>query len=182
MVVKSSPQAIHLQHIWDVFDRLTKFNIRLNPVKCSFGLRVGNFLGYIITKKGIKANPDQIRAIEKMPLLEIPKQTQILTRRLAALSRFVSRYIDKCQAFFKVLREAQTLTRKIENQSQWRRNTRVLICDIIIVYIIPKPLAFLTSRYGPSTTMVVMTPMMEHLYTQLIYLLQFNYPNIYNLI
>lgn len=58
MVVKSSLQAAHLQNLWDVFNRLGKFNMRLNPIKCSFWLKLRKFQGYMITKKETEANPN----------------------------------------------------------------------------------------------------------------------------
>lgn len=73
MVVTSSHQTIHLQDPQDVFEKFTKFNIRLNPVKYSFGLKPDKFLGYMMRRKCIETNRKQIHAIEEMPLPETPK-------------------------------------------------------------------------------------------------------------
>lgn len=72
-------QVAHLQDLQDVFDRVENVNMRLNPAKCSFWLKSGKFLGYMMTKKGIEANPDQIQAIEEMPSPKTPKKIQRLT-------------------------------------------------------------------------------------------------------
>jgi hypothetical protein len=47
----------------ETFTILKCFNIRLNPGTCTFGVPRGKHLGYIITKRGIKANPDKISTI-----------------------------------------------------------------------------------------------------------------------
>ena len=33
----------------------------LNPVKCAFGVGFGKFLGLMVSKRGIEANPDKIK-------------------------------------------------------------------------------------------------------------------------
>ena len=45
------------------FANLRKFNIKLNPEKCTFGVPKGKLLGYIVSERGIEANRDKIAAI-----------------------------------------------------------------------------------------------------------------------
>ena len=80
--------------------------MKLNPSKCAFGVVSGKFLGFMVSQKGIKANPNKIQVNLNMELLKNIKDVQSLTRRVAALNRFVSKAIDKCLPFFKVLRKA----------------------------------------------------------------------------
>ena len=80
--------------------------MKLNPSKCVFGVVSGKFLGFMVSQKGIKANPNKIQVNLNMELLKNIKDVQSLTRRVAALNRFVSKAIDKCLPFFKVLRKA----------------------------------------------------------------------------
>lgn len=67
MLVKSQKAEQHLEHLTEAFDVLRKYNMKLNPAKCSFGVSSGKFLGYLVTKRGIEADPDQIRAIRDIP-------------------------------------------------------------------------------------------------------------------
>ena len=67
MLVKSLKAPDHVQHLRQCFDVLNKYNMKLNPAKCTFGVTSGEFLGYIVTKRGIEANPKQIRAILELP-------------------------------------------------------------------------------------------------------------------
>ena len=66
MVVKSKVVFEHLGDLDDIFDVLRRHKLRLNASKCSFGMGSGKFLGYMVTHRGIEANPDQIRAINDL--------------------------------------------------------------------------------------------------------------------
>ena len=43
-----------------LFERLRKFQLKLNPVKCTFGATSRKFLGFMVSKKGIENDPDKI--------------------------------------------------------------------------------------------------------------------------
>ena len=84
---------------------LRRYNIRLNPSKCAFRVSSGKFLGFMVSQRGIKANPNKIQAILSMKPLKNVKEVQSLTGRVVALNRFVSKATNKCLPFFKVLRK-----------------------------------------------------------------------------
>ena len=58
MVVKSKVVTEHLEDLGDIFDVLRRHKLRLNASKCSFGVGSIKFLGYMVTHRGIKVNPD----------------------------------------------------------------------------------------------------------------------------
>ena len=72
MLVKSLRAKDHLNHQQDCFKTLNEYGMKLNPVKCTFGVTSREFLGYIVTQRGIEANPKQITAILDLPS---PKNT-----------------------------------------------------------------------------------------------------------
>ena len=80
--------------------------MKLNPSKCAFGVSSGKFLGFMVSHRGIEANPDKIRAILDMKPPQNVKEAQSLTGRVAALNRFVSKATNKCLPFFRILRKA----------------------------------------------------------------------------
>ena len=106
MLVKSTPAGLHIAHLSEAFQILRKYNMKLNPAKCAFGVSAGKFLGFIVNHRGIEANPDKIKALLDMSSPSEIKEVQRLTGRIAALSHFVSRASDKCQPFFQVLKKA----------------------------------------------------------------------------
>ena len=106
MLVKSTTAEPHIAHLSEAFQILRNYNMKLNPAKCAFGVLAGKFLGFIVNHRGIEANPDKIKAVLDMPSPSGINEVQRLTRRIAALSRFVSRASDKCQPIFQVLKKA----------------------------------------------------------------------------
>lgn len=80
--------------------------MKLNPGKCAFGVLLGKFLGFMVSQRGVEANPDKIRAILEMTPLMNVKEVQSLNGRVVALNRFASRVTDKCLPFFKTLKKA----------------------------------------------------------------------------
>ena len=105
MVVKSKRLEDHMEHLAEAFNILDAFNMKLNPSKCHFGVRSGKFLGYMVTKRGIEASPDQIRAIMDLECPKSVKDIQKLTGRIAALNRFISKSTDRCRLFYEILRK-----------------------------------------------------------------------------
>ncbi|XP_021832749.1 uncharacterized protein LOC110772600 [Prunus avium] len=87
-----------------MFGILKDYRMRLNPTKCAFGVSSGRFLGFMISQRGIEANPDKIKAIIDMEVPKTQKDIQSLTGRVAALTRFISKATDKCAPLFKALK------------------------------------------------------------------------------
>ena len=74
MVVKNKVVSEHLEDLGTIFEILRKYKLRLNAFKCSFDVRSGKFLGYMVTHRGIKVNPDQIKAINNLQSPQNPKE------------------------------------------------------------------------------------------------------------
>jgi hypothetical protein len=110
MLVKTNDEANHLDDLEETFKTLCQYRMKLNPSKCVFSVSSGKFLGFMVSQRGIKANPDKINVILEMEPPRTVKEVQSLTGRMAALNRFVSRATDKCLPFFKTLRKAFTWT------------------------------------------------------------------------
>ena len=106
MLVKSVDEGKHLDDLQETFNTLGQYNMKLNPSKCAFGVASGKFLGFMVSHRGIDANPEKIKAILDMKPPQNVKEVQYLTGRVAALNRFVSKATDKCLPFFRVLKRA----------------------------------------------------------------------------
>ncbi|XP_022895224.1 uncharacterized protein LOC111409403 [Olea europaea var. sylvestris] len=74
MLVKSLQAAEHVSHIDQTFQTLRRYNMKLNPLKCTFGVASGQFLGYIVNQRGIEANPAKVAAIIEMSSPQKPKE------------------------------------------------------------------------------------------------------------
>ena len=104
MLVKSRASTDHLADLEETFGALRRHKMKLNPTKCAFGVTSGKFLGFMVSRRGIEANPEKIRAIQEMTAPKIIKEVQRLAGKVASLNRFVSRSAERCLPFFQVLR------------------------------------------------------------------------------
>ncbi|KAL0394798.1 UNVERIFIED_CONTAM: Retrovirus-related Pol polyprotein from transposon opus [Sesamum latifolium] len=108
MLVKSKKIEDHVADLEETFSVLRKYRLKLNPAKCAFGVRGGCVLGFMVTQRDIEANPLKIKAILDMKTPTCINKVQMLTGRIAAFSRFISKAVEKSLPFFKVLRKART--------------------------------------------------------------------------
>jgi hypothetical protein len=106
IVVKVKSRASLLDNLALVFDRLRLTRTKLNPDKCVFGVTASKLLGFLVSYRGIEANPEKIKTIEAMRPPARIKEVQKLTGCLAALSRFISRLAEQALPFFKLLRKS----------------------------------------------------------------------------
>ncbi|PKU77424.1 RNA-directed DNA polymerase [Dendrobium catenatum] len=95
MLVKTLERTKYIFDLEQCFSLLRHYNIRLNPTKYAFGVTSGKFLGFMVTHRGIEANPEKIKALRDMVSPRNIKEVQRLNERIAALSRFLVRLGDK---------------------------------------------------------------------------------------
>ena len=100
MVVKSKVVSEHVKDLEIIFGILREHKLWLNASKCSFGVGLGKFLGYMVTHRGIEVSPDQIKAINSLQTPRNPKEVQKLISMITALNRFISRSADRCRPFY----------------------------------------------------------------------------------
>ena len=98
----------------ETFGTLCSYNMKLNLSKCAFGVIAGKFLSFMVSQRGIEANPDKIRAIVEMAPSKNVKEVQSLSGKVATLNRFVSRATDKCLPFFCTLKKSFEWTDECE--------------------------------------------------------------------
>ncbi|XP_021722675.1 uncharacterized protein LOC110690154 [Chenopodium quinoa] len=104
-IVKSKIKKDHIEDLKETFATLRQYQMKLNLEKCVFGVRSGKFLGFMVSERGIDANPDKINALLEMKQPKSIRDIQRLTGRMAALTRFISKSADKALPFFVVLRQ-----------------------------------------------------------------------------
>nr|KYP33750.1 Transposon Ty3-I Gag-Pol polyprotein [Cajanus cajan] len=66
IVIKSNFATDHLKDLKTIFDEVRRHHMRLNPAKCKFGVAGGKFLGFMLSNRGIEANPDKCQAVINM--------------------------------------------------------------------------------------------------------------------
>ncbi|GJS23947.1 reverse transcriptase domain-containing protein [Tanacetum coccineum] len=127
MVIKSKTEQDMIMDIAETFDNLRKINMKLNPMKCSFGVAEGKFLGYIVTSKGIRANPKKTKAIADMQSPKTLKEMQSLSGKLAALNRFLSRSAKRSLPFFETLKN---ITKENKDEYKWTEKAKLAFQEL----------------------------------------------------
>ena len=67
IIEKSQGEDDHVVNLKKLFERLRKFKLKLNPTKCTFGATSEKLLGFVVSEKGIKIDPDKVGAIQDLP-------------------------------------------------------------------------------------------------------------------
>jgi hypothetical protein len=116
VVIKTKSSENFIKDLQMVFNSLRRYRWKLNPEKCVFGVPVGKLLGFIVSHRGIEANPEKIKAIMRMEVSQSQKKVQRLTGCMAALSRFLSRLGEKGMPFYKLLKKVDKIQWTIEAQ------------------------------------------------------------------
>ncbi|KAK1683541.1 hypothetical protein QYE76_044389 [Lolium multiflorum] len=107
VVITTKKGSTLIDDLKETFDNLDKFCLKLNPTKCSFGVPAGELLGFLVSARGIEANPEKIQAIVTMRKPTKLKEIQQLTVRVAALSRFVARLGEKALPFYALIKQGE---------------------------------------------------------------------------
>jgi hypothetical protein len=122
VVIKTRDSGDLITDLEETFSNLRGFRWKLNPTKCVFGVPSGKLLGFIISNRGIEANPVKILAITDMGAPATIKDVQKLTGCMAALNRFISRLGERGLLFFKLL--------KCQYKFQWTEEAERALQDL----------------------------------------------------
>jgi ribonuclease HI len=109
IIVKTRECHTFIEDLEETFANLRKVNIKLNPAKCAFGVPSGKLLGFLVSHRGIEANPDKVKPIKAMRPLRNLKEMQRLAGCMAALGRFIARSGEKALPFFKLMKHTGKL-------------------------------------------------------------------------
>ncbi|KAL0406143.1 UNVERIFIED_CONTAM: hypothetical protein Slati_3928200 [Sesamum latifolium] len=85
LVVKLKKREDHLHDLRNVFEHLRRYQLKMNPSKCVFGVIFGKFLGFIIRQRGIEIEQTKIDAILRMPEPRNIHELKRLQEKLAYL-------------------------------------------------------------------------------------------------
>jgi hypothetical protein len=141
-----------LSDLETTFKCLRAKGVKLNPEKCVFGVPRGMLLGFIISERGIEANPEKIVAITNMGPIKDLKGVQRVMGCLAALSRFISRLGEKGLPLYRLLRKVERFTWTPEAEEALR-NLKALLTNALI--LVPPAAGEALLIYVATTTQVV---------------------------
>uniref|UniRef100_A0A2N9G3H6 Uncharacterized protein n=1 Tax=Fagus sylvatica TaxID=28930 RepID=A0A2N9G3H6_FAGSY len=106
MIAKSRTAQDHLTDLRKLFQRLKKYQLRLNPNKCAFGVTSGKLLGFIVSGRGIEIDPAKVQAIRSMPApKDRERDPKLLGKEFNYIARFIAQLTATCEPLFKLLRK-----------------------------------------------------------------------------
>jgi len=79
--------------------------MRLNPLKCTFGVPARKFLGFMLTCRGVEANPEKFKAILDLPSPKMIRDVQKLNGKVTAISRFIPKVAQRSLPLYQLLRK-----------------------------------------------------------------------------
>ncbi|XP_050222409.1 uncharacterized protein LOC126672502 [Mercurialis annua] len=109
MVVKAKSEEEYFEALEKFLDRVIKYNLRLNLKKCIFGVGSCKLLGYVVSQRGIKIDPDKEKAIKEMSAPKTETEVRGFLGRLQYISRFIAKLTTVCGPIFKFLRKNQPM-------------------------------------------------------------------------
>jgi hypothetical protein len=122
VVIKTRNPDGLIADLEEKFSSLRRFRWKLNRTKCTFGVPSGKLLGFIVSNRGIEANPVKISTITDMGAPATIKDVQKLTGCMATLNRFISRLGERGLPFFKLL--------KRQDKFQWTEEAERALQDL----------------------------------------------------
>lgn len=154
VVVKTKQKDDLIADLEETFTSIRAFKMKLNPEKCIFGVPSGKLLGFMVSQRGIQANPEKINAILNMKPPSSQKDVQKLTGCMAALSRFVSRLGERGMPFFKLLKKTDDFQWGPETQKAFEDFKKLLTTPPVLASPHPQEPLLL---YVSATSQVVST-------------------------
>ena len=108
IVVKSRRREEHFHMLRKVFERCRSFKLRMNPLKCAFGVSSGKFLGFLVHNRGIDVDSAKDTAIATMKPPTMVKELKSFLGKLSYIRRFVPGLASITSTFTKLLRKGQS--------------------------------------------------------------------------
>jgi hypothetical protein len=105
IVVKSRKKETLIDDLKETFDNLRVYKMMLNPAKCVFGVSAGKLLGFLVSNRGIEANPEKIKAVTSLAKPACINDVQHLAGHIVALSRFISRLGEKAIPLYQMMKK-----------------------------------------------------------------------------
>ena len=108
IVVKSRRREEHFHVLKRVFERCRTFKLRMNPLKCAFGVSSRKFLGFLVHSGGIDVDPAKTTAIATMRPPATVKELKSFLGKVSYIRRFIPELASITSTFTKLLNKGQS--------------------------------------------------------------------------
>jgi hypothetical protein len=118
IVIKLAAHKSHLANLRLAFERMHRYGLKMNPLKCVFGVSAGKLLGFIIHDHGIEIDPKRIQKIKGVQVSTCKKELHKFLGKVNYLRRFVANLSRKIIPFTPILKL------KDESEFTWGKNNK----------------------------------------------------------
>lgn len=95
----------HCNHLERVFCKVLEFGVSLNPQKCHFVVTEGKLLGHIVSKEGVRIDPERIEAINNVPRPKNVKGIQSVLGKVNFVRIFIAIFAEIVKPIVKLLKK-----------------------------------------------------------------------------
>ncbi|XP_072066792.1 uncharacterized protein [Arachis hypogaea] len=148
VMVKSISVNQHIDHLRKAFVTMRRKGLKMNPLKCAFGVSAGNFLGFVVLKKEIVIDKNKAGAILALSAPKSKKEVQSFFGKVNYLRRFISNLSDRTRVF------APLVKLKNDLQFEWT-NEHQLAFDSIKAYLSKAPIMANVRPHEPLKLYIV---------------------------
>ena len=127
IVVKSKRREEHFCVLKRVFERCRAFKLRMNPLKCAFGVSSLKFLGFLVHSRGIDVDPAKATAITTMRPPVIVKELKSFLGKVSYIRRFIPGLASITSAFTKLLKKGQSFEWGEAQQTAFKRLQQIMM-------------------------------------------------------
>jgi hypothetical protein len=129
VIIKSDSMDSHLADLRLALERMSRYGLKMNLLKCAFGVSAGKFLGFIIHEHGIEIDPKKIEYINKVQPPQCKNDMQKFLGKLIYLRRFIFNLLEKISVF------APILQLKNEAMFTWAQISKVFLTTSKSTYL-----------------------------------------------
>ena len=127
-IVYSKSFDEHLLHLEEIFSRLIKAGLKLNPDKCVFASDEVNYLGFIVSTEGITPDPDKVKAIND---IKFPRNPKEMLRFLGAANfyrDFIHKFSNIASPLYKMAQSKQKFKEKLKTKVAFEAFQKLKLC------------------------------------------------------
>lgn len=134
VIIGGKNKREHLEALEAVFDRLLTSGLRLKESKCVFLAQEVTYLGYILSKQGIKVDPEKVKAITKIPRPQNVSELRSFLGLANFFAKFVKNFSVRLVPLFNLLKKSVEWVWSKECESAFMDIKRVLVSSQVLAH------------------------------------------------
>ena len=162
VLIHSPDIETHLQHIRILFQRLREADLKLKDSKCNYFKTHVQYLGHLVSGKGIKPLPEKLESVKKMPAPTTPKEIKQFLGLVGYYRKFIPRFADIARPMTNLTKQDVPFEWTLQCQASFEMLKDALITSPILKYPDPNKSYTLFTDASKHAWACVLTQEYEH--------------------